>query len=98
MAYRDRSQGFSFAYVDLETLFAQKDSLEFSPVQVSPETKTVNFNKDVPAVKVEEEKMPENGTEQIKENFDRLQVLHQKLHVILAELNQITDKDPKKKS
>lgn len=81
---------------------------EEAPV-LTDNVKTVNFNKDTqvhpdvkrvakpsaqsnPSAFVEERT---KAIEQIKSNLDRLQSLHHRLHTILDELNQITNRDKK---
>lgn len=84
MAHRDRSQGFGFVYVDISTLLKQRDAMN---------APSVNFNKDPekPKDTQEREETPRiSAIHQIKQNLDRLQTLHHKLHVMLEELNQIT--------
>lgn len=89
MAHRDRSQGFGFVYVDISTLLKQRDAMN---------APSVNFNKDPEKPKATEESTQEreetpdriSAIHQIKQNLDRLQTLHHKLHVMLEELNQIT--------
>ena len=112
MAQKDRNQGFGFMYADITKLIAQKRELDkqegFSPVQT--EGKTLNFNRDTqPLVAKPIAELPHtNGINQmladrtnavatLKDNLDRLQSLHHKLHSMLDELNKVTDKTPKKK-
>lgn len=105
MAQRDRSQGFGFVYVDVANLFATRDLLDKrnSRAQAIPtptDAKTLNFNKDPrPAATPARVEPPKEGSEvaiqQIRENLDRLQSLHHKLHAMLEELTQITDRDKK---
>lgn len=86
MAYRDDTQGFAFVYSDLLDILAQKDQpLDFH--RPTEGKNIVNFPK--PEIVPDQ---PTENVEQIKKNLDRLQVLHQKLHVILDELNQIKKK------
>lgn len=95
MAYRDRSQGFSFVYMDLKQFNAMRQTLlenEEAPVLLPEPEKAVHTAAPAPAPSTTAN--PTVG--QIKENFDKLQSLHQKLHVILAELNKMGDKDKKK--
>lgn len=110
MAYRDRSQGFAFVYTDLAKLLRERDKIvdnDHGPVY-GPEEKSVNFNKDsqvakrvAPVAVASEDVIAPAATErnsairQIRENLDRLQTLHHKLHSMLDELNTVTD--PKKK-
>lgn len=112
MAHKDRNQGFGFMYADITKLIAKKKELEaqegFTPIQ--PEGKTLNFNRDTQSIVAKQiAEIPKtNGVNQmlqdranaistLKDNLDRLQSLHHKLHSMLDELNKITDKDPKKK-
>lgn len=107
MAYRDQTQGFGFVYVDIETLMARRDELLNRP-ETTPHlegVKAINLNRDEqvtaperPAVKLAP--MAPNEREvairQIRENLDRLQTLHHKLHAMLDELNSATDSKKKK--
>jgi hypothetical protein len=105
MAQRDKSQGFGFVYVDVEQLMAQRDRVGKDRPLVTPtDVASVNFNKDpkkpqteevVAPIAVPKEKAQAMG--QIRENLDRLQTLHHKLHAILEELSQVADRTPKKK-
>jgi hypothetical protein len=108
MAQRDRSQGFGFVYVDLAKLLAQRDELEKATPFPAVGTPALNFNKD-PMFSKEpmlvaktEQTTTERASDraqtirQIKDNLDRLQSLHHKLHAMLEELNQITDREKKK--
>src|SRR6476619_1888119 len=101
MAFRDRSQGFGFVYLDLAKFIAERDELEKKHTPYPPaDVTTVNFNKDPqtqvlplrPSEKVTKPwSTPRNeAITQIRENLDRLQALHHKLHAMLAELNQVT--------
>ena len=95
MATRDRSQGFGFVYMNLESFLSKKDQwLEEGPVAAPAEAKTMNFNKDAAATSPESAKA---SVAQIRENLDRLQSLHQRIHGMLQELNQLGNrkKDPK---
>ncbi len=110
MAQRDKSQGFGFVYVDVASLFATRDQLDkknsrATPIPNPSEAKTLNFNKD-PQVRVAPEEpttVPVTGSvetkgaaiTQIRENLDRLQSLHHKLHAMLEELTQITGREKK---
>ena len=87
-----------------------KPNNEMAPV-LTDNVKTVNFNKDTdvqkdanvkrvakPTVASNPSAFMEERTkaiEQIKNNLDRLQSLHHRLHTILDELNQITNRDKK---
>lgn len=85
MAYRDKTQGFAFSYVDIAKLIRdQQERRNSDPKpQVAP---VVNTNKDT---------LPLNqnsrSVEDVKNHLDRLQALHHKLHAILEELNQATN-------
>ncbi|MFM8314416.1 MAG: hypothetical protein ACKOA8_09040 [Deltaproteobacteria bacterium] len=112
MAQRDRNQGFGFMYADITKLIAKKKEMEkaegSTPIQ--PEGQTLNFNRDKSSVvaKVASETPSTQGFNQmiqdranaistLKDNLDRLQTLHHKLHSMLDELNKISDRDSKKK-
>ncbi len=112
MAQKDRNQGFGFMYADITQLIAKKKEMEkaegFTPIQI--EGQTLNFNRDKsPLVAKTTTEFPStegfndmlkdraNAVATLKENLDRLQSLHHKLHSMLDELNKITDRDPKKK-
>ena len=112
MAQRDRSQGFGFMYADITQLIAKKHEMEkaegFTPIE--KEGQTLNFNRDktpLVARPTAELKTTEGFNDLLKErsgaiitlkdNLDRLQSLHHKLHSMLDELNKLTDKDSKKK-
>ena len=103
MAQRDRSQGFAFIYTDLRKLLAEKDNFindDHSPIPTGNAT-TVNFNKitpptPAPVAPVTKNHPPHPAVEQVRENLDRLQSLHHKLHAMLEELNQLTN-DKKKR-
>jgi len=101
MAQRDRSQGFGFVYVDIAALLAQRDQMkkEFSqPVDTSG-TQSVNFTKPTivptPASAPETTQDHKNAVSQIRENLDRLQSLHHKLHAMLEEINLLSGKKQK---
>lgn len=95
MAQRDRSQGFGFMYVDISKLLADKAKLETDKPVLTENVKTANFNKDKTEVK-ETAKVLDLHTDkttaikQIKENLDRLQTLHHKLHAMLDEIDKST--------
>lgn len=98
MAQRDKSQGFGFVYLDISKILSQRAELEKNndaPIDTS-EVKVVNFNKDpIPAVAPQASEPTREraaAVAQIRENLDRLQSLHHKLHAMLDELNQVTDK------
>lgn len=109
MAYRDRSQGFGFVYMDIESFLSKKDEwTEEGPLPLA-QVKTVNFNKDQAFEKSQSKETPapsvtpapvspiRTPVEQIRQNLDRLQALHHRIHVMLEELNQLggRKKDPK---
>ena len=97
MAQRDRSQGFGFVYVDIAKLLANKEwQKEGMPITSNEDAQVINFNRD-PQLKAATETAPAEAprdkvpaVQQIRENLDRLQSLHHKLHAMLAELNQLT--------
>ncbi len=101
MAFRDRSQGFGFVYLDLAKFVAERDELEKKHGAVYPpaHVPSINFNKD-PQPQLKPVPAPRNTRSeaigQIRENLDRLQSLHHKLHAMLEELNHITTRDKKK--
>ncbi len=96
MAQRDRSQGFGFMYVDISRLLADKAKLESDKPVLTENVKTANFNKDKVEVKETTGKVLDLHTDkttaikQIKENLDRLQSLHHKLHAMLDEIDKST--------
>ena len=97
MAERDRSQGFGFMYVDITKLLADKAKLEHEKPVLTQDVKTANFNKDEVKPKETTGKVIElqksdktNSIKQIKENLDRLQSLHHKLHAMLEEIDKST--------
>ena len=99
MASRDKSQGFGFVYVDIEKLLAQRDQLKKQPA-VHPQADsavTVNLNREtkVPSLATVTNIDPGQTVNarlvQIRENLDRLQTLHHKLHAVLEELTKATD-------
>lgn len=105
MAQRDRSQGFGFMYVNIAKVLEDREKLSAestTPVSTS-NVHVANFNKDqvkvatTPVAPVAAEKAaPAEGRKQamtqIKENLDRLQSLHHRLHAMLDELNRISTK------
>jgi hypothetical protein len=104
MAQRDKSQGFGFVYVDVEQLMAQRDSIaKDKPLATPTNVPSINFNRDPKTLRKEDvlpaapPKEKAQTLSQIRENLDRLQSLHHKLHAILEELNQVTDSGNKKK-
>jgi len=105
MAYRDRSQGFGFVYLDLAKFIAERDELEKKHTPYPPlDVPTVNFNKDpqerstpvIPLRPVPATNARNEAITQIRENLDRLQTLHHKLHAMLEELNTLTAREKKK--
>lgn len=103
MAQRDRSQGFGFMYVNIAKLLTEKSEempKESTPV-LTNNVRTANFNKDTaaPAKSEPTRVLADRATAitQIRENLDRLQSLHHKLHAMLEELNRITDSSKSRK-
>jgi hypothetical protein len=106
MGYRDKSQGFGFVYTDMAKILADRDRLtrdDGGPVH-SPETPSINFNKDrvtppapTPAATPDSGKTRSVAMQEIRENLDRLQSLHHKLHAMLDELNKVTDNGKKRR-
>ncbi len=101
MAQRDKSQGFGFVYVDLAKILADRDKLDPQSSQPFHPTNApvINFNKDTnvrpvpaPAPVADAARDRSTAIAQIRENLDRLQSLHHKLHAMLEELNSVTDK------
>lgn len=94
MAQRDKSQGFGFIYADIQTLLRQRGELakmdQWEPLDAPAETQVVNMNKDEARGEATAPVQP--SVEQIKENLDRLAKLHQKLHVMLDEINRLNGK------
>lgn len=104
MAQRDRSQGFGFMYVNIAKVLEEQK--EVSAESVTPvSTKNVhhaNFNRDTEAMPTTKDSQVKPSTDvvklegraqamaQIKENLDRLQSLHHRLHAMLEELNKIS--------
>lgn len=107
MAQRDKTQGFGFVYVDARKLLEQTKESGESPSLDTSKVASINFNKDPrpqkpqPTLKASEippgkEAKDKNAAiQQIRDNLDRLQTLHHKLHSILEDLNKLSD--PKKK-
>jgi hypothetical protein len=104
MAFRDKSQGFGFVYVDVEKLLAQRDELSKNPLHPQAETaQTINLNRDKTRTEgpkiVPVPSLPsEPSLADIREKLDKLQTLHHKLHVVLEELSTVTGNDTKKKN
>jgi hypothetical protein len=110
MANRDRSQGFGFVYMDLKNLLSKMSEWTDEGPVPTFDGKVVNFNKDS-AFTAQPETKPaaapveqapiaapavRTPVEQIRQNLDRLQTLHHRIHVMLEELNQLggRKKDP----
>ncbi len=110
MAFRDRSQGFGFVYVDIKKLLEQTDAVNANP-EMHPQEKTAFSihlpKKAAPApvvapapsplaeIKQDEtmaKKPMDERIKQIKDNLDRLQSLHHKLHAVLDELSTASRK------
>lgn len=98
MANRDRSQGFSFVYVNLAELLSKKDVSEDGPIPTF-DAKVVHLNRDPlftpekpPTTETVAPLPARTPVEQIRENLDRLQSLHHRIHVMLEELSQISGK------
>ena len=98
MASRDKSQGFGFMYLDLSQVMQQKNQSEKNseaPLTPVANVTTLNFNKDKvhsPSEPTQLTKERLDAIQQIRENLDRLQALHHKLHAMLEELNKLTEK------
>jgi hypothetical protein len=74
-----------------------------APTWPTPGAKVLNFNRDVDVVRppLFQEPSPaalppSEALRQIRQSLDRLQALHHKLHAVLAELSQVTERDRKK--
>ncbi len=104
MAFRDRNQGFGFVYVDIKKLLEQTDIIEQNPETHPQENTAFSIHlpkKPTPSpapaiVQVAEAKTDastarpvDERIKQIKENLDRLQSLHHKLHAVLDELSNV---------
>ena len=101
MATRDRSQGFSFVLGDVKEMLSQLAGLDDAHVETPPAAAVVNMNKDtdtnpalVPNAPVPVVANPE--TEKAKAGLDKLQNLHQQIHIILEELNQLSSRKKRK--
>lgn len=103
MAHRDRTQGVGFVYVDLAKLLAESSSKKDFVLHPQAGTaQVINLNRDTsiapatsapaktPAERSNSELESDKAIQKIKENLDRLQSLHHRLHAVLAELNQVT--------
>ncbi len=99
MASRDKSQGFGFVYVDLAKILAERDKIDpqsNAPIHTK-DAPVINFNKDtnvrpIAETPSQDSKDRTTAISQIRENLDRLQSLHHKLHAMLEELSKTTDK------
>lgn len=97
MAQRDKSQGIGFVYLDIASFLKQPVS-ENKPVPIPENNLIVNLNKDPASVRqIGNQTVHPNAIAEIKSNLDRLQSLHHKLHVMLEELNQMAERDKKRK-
>jgi hypothetical protein len=74
-----------------------------APTWPTPGAKVLNFNRDVDVVRPPllpapstAAVNPSQALKQIRQSLDRLQALHHKLHAVLAELSQVTERDRKK--
>lgn len=105
MAHRDKAQGFGFMYVDISKLLLERKQNKTTENTESPvltnNVKHANFNKDTAApVKsdiaalVGDQKT--EAIRQVRENLDRLQTLHHRLHSMLDELNRVSESKNKK--
>ncbi|MBI1862305.1 MAG: hypothetical protein HYR96_15430 [Deltaproteobacteria bacterium] len=89
MSYRDKSQGFGFVYVDIQKLLAQKNMSQ--PV-MDTKALSINLNKDPIKPQMNPSAQVVPPTKEITQNLDRLTALHQKLHVLMEELDTLTKK------
>lgn len=103
MANRDKSQGFAFAYVDVAQMLKDAKEGIIPPIQQgknvvniprpkqSPQS-SISRPQETPTQIKPQDKKAEKAiaVEEVKQNLDRLQNLHHKLHIILEELNQMT--------
>ena len=104
MARQDRTQGFGFVYVDIAKLLKEARGDKAPQMEPQPK-KSVLVKRELHAVPSPKpvgnetnalvDQNRDKAIKQIKENLDRLQSLHHKLHAMLEELNKITD--PKKR-
>lgn len=107
MAHRDSNQGFAFVYVDIKKLLKGESSdkdLDFHrPLNIGANTQSINIPKPQSGSKMADPqitkitakpigKQSPAAVQQIRQNLDRLQVLHHKLHAMLEELNKATKK------
>ena len=101
MATKDKTQGHGFVYVNVKTLLnsveeirsnphihpQEKSALTFGPLRPSELPPIEEFHTS-DLLTTPEYVPPSDRFLKIKENLDRLQTLHAKLHEILAELNK----------
>lgn len=94
MAYRDQSQGFGFVYVDLAKILSERTKLsleDLEPSEYAESAPSVNLNRD-PVVQAQPQ-----SVEKLKDNLDRLQQLHHKLHAMLEELSTMAENEKKRR-
>ena len=102
MAQRDRSQGFGFMYVNIAKVLEERKEVSTDSTEpVSTQNvRHANFNKDTQLKPVANPTSKMDGRaeamSQIKENLDRLQSLHHKLHAMLDELNHVSQHSKRK--
>jgi len=91
MATRDRSQGFAFVYVDVAQLLKERDEVGKRLEHPQQNTaQSVNMNRDRRVLDDDDTlEMPRPGVNQVKQNLDRLQTLHHKLHAMLEEMDKV---------
>jgi len=96
MASRDRSQSFAFVYTNIAELLKnaknKENFQENTPITPPADSEVINLNKDIQSAMQPEKKQ---SVHELKESLDRLQKLHQKLHFMLEELNDVTDRKKK---
>jgi len=84
-----------FIYVDFKKLLSQRaEAKNAAPELTRSGELQINLNRD-PQPPTGDRKStgdPSRAITQIRENLDRLQSLHHKLHAVLDELSQVTDK------
>jgi hypothetical protein len=93
MAHRDKTQGFGFIYADIQTLLRQRGELakmdQWEPIEPPVEAHTIQMQPaEIIPTPIGTAHQPD--VEQIKANLDRLAKLHQKLHVMLDEINRMS--------
>ena len=95
MAERDRSQGIGFVYSDISTLL--KESKQWDDNAAQPvHFETVSEKDSVTLTKpTAPNSSNDESIRQIKGNLERLQGLHHKLHAILGELSDLSNKKKK---